>query len=586
MTHAETLLLQDEEDDFFGSPSKQRPGPSVNEPQDNDEALWDDAALPSDASDLSSSLAAAHGKTLTQPHFEEPHFKVESVPDALTPPARPGQQQGLQLPQSVTHQQPAAQQYSSPPSDTFPAHTHHTSAPALTAPAPQATFQPLPPSSQHPPFSQSSASPQFFSPAQLSSQPQSHQLPTWPHTHHQVSQPQPPPLVIPAQGPQTHWPEVHAELSQPRLPQHSSTALPVHSLAVKTQTVASPLSPGPLQPTSGHHAQWPYAPANPASSAGQVQTQSVWHQQVGDEDPAHLFAQSHQQSHSSPPDPAAEQDDVAEQDLWAQQAQHGHDQQVVWAQQAQHAQHDHGHQGVWAQQAQQAQQTQHDQGQQDVWAQQTQHDQGQQDAWAQQAQQAQLGPGQQNVYPMQGQHDVDQQALWAQQAQHGHDQQSLWAPQPGAQQSRPALWAHRTAAPARHTPQQLHPQHQHPAQVSSPFAASPQSAQLFTPFAAAQTPAQPPFASSLPLPQPAFASARPPSQPPYAAAFNNPWNVTAVAPGTAAVVDERMPDEDVGHRSLDGRPPCALLAFGFAGKLYLWQPTPAQGILQLVDLLA
>ena len=359
--------MQDEEDDFFGSPSQQGPGPSA-ERQDSDEAFWDDAASHSNGPGLSNHLAEGPGNTLTQPHFEEPHSKAESYPAAVM---------------QSSQQQPGAQQHSSPPSDTaqMPARQDHASVSALTLSAQHTMVQPPPFDSQHQvyPFSQSSASPQFLSPAQLPSQPQSNQLPMWPHIHHQVSQVPQPRSVKPTQGPETQWSEADAEPSPPWLPPHSPTALPAHSLAVKTQAVASPLSPEPLQPTSGSHAQWP------GVRAGQVPAQSVW--QTHDANPADPFAQMQQQSQASPPDSAAAQDDsqwlqsdTPQQDLWTQQAQHELDQQHLWPQQAQ-------------------------------------HDHSQQDVMAQHAQQLQLGPDQQHVYALQGQPDVSEQALWAQQAQ-------------------------------------------------------------------------------------------------------------------------------------------------------------------------
>lgn len=63
------------------------------------------------------------------------------------------------------------------------------------------------------------------------------------------------------------------------------------------------------------------------------------------------------------------------------------------------------------------------------------------------------------------------------------------------------------------------------------------------------------------------------------AATANPWDTSRGEEAPAAVLGGDNGGLDPGYRSLEGRPAVALLAFGFAGKVYCWQPTASPGVL-------
>ena len=59
----------------------------------------------------------------------------------------------------------------------------------------------------------------------------------------------------------------------------------------------------------------------------------------------------------------------------------------------------------------------------------------------------------------------------------------------------------------------------------------------------------------------------------------NPWDLSRGSEAPAAVLSGANGGLDSGYRSSDGRPAAALLVFGFAGKVYCWQPTASPGAL-------
>lgn len=61
------------------------------------------------------------------------------------------------------------------------------------------------------------------------------------------------------------------------------------------------------------------------------------------------------------------------------------------------------------------------------------------------------------------------------------------------------------------------------------------------------------------------------------AAAANPWNTSRGSEAPAAALGGDNGGLDSGYRSTDGRPAVALLVFGFAGKVYSWQPTASPG---------
>lgn len=531
------LCTQDEDDDFFGAPTDQSAAPFAVQPA-HAKGSWETASVLgtfSEGTDMQGPFGSStfpHQQTQLQPRLDVP-----------SSPA-PTQALATDMPSQTEHaqQDPAAMWAGS----TGQTRTFQNQQQSLhMSSAGQALFMPSqPPSSEIQGFSslqppQHAAQPQLVNPAQQPAQAQPGQ-PMWPPAHASVSQPQLLPqtqrsqpypvasLTNASHAMQTGWPLTHASISQPHFvqpgqaipaaaPGISPTALPSHSLAVKTQVVSSPLSPGPLQPAD-EQPYWGQAGAE-SSTMGFSQHQ---HAETGYE------AGQYDQSATWP---KAEGDQAYMQDF-------GYDQQEYAAQSSQAAQDS------------------------SEWLEPYAGDASQQDLWAQQAQHA----APQTAF-QQGTYDGDalQQDLWAEQAQHtgpqAASQQGLFGgPAPAAPHVFP-----QQPRPQHFQPQMFRP-HATPTASSSPFAPSPGSAQLYTPFAAPYPQAQAPFPAAYPPTQTPFAAATP-----SGAEMWNPMH------GSAAVISDQYLDQNSANRSPDGQPSCALLSFGFAGKLYLWQPQRLQG---------
>ena len=517
-------LLQDDDDDFFGAPTDQETHPLATQPS-HAEGFWKPHLVPQ-TFDEAPAMQEPFGSS-TLPHH---HTQLQPNSDAQ-PSLAPSQTPATYLPsQTELEQHAPAAVWAGVTGQMETLQNQQQSLYMSTAG--QAMFMPhQPPSSESQGFSslqppQQAAQPQLFNPAQQSTQAQPGQ-PMWPPAHASVSQPQLQPhtqlsqpypaasLTNPSQAMPTGWPLTDTHLSQasfvqpdqatqPPKPGISPTALPSHSLAVRTQAVSSPLSPGPLQPVA-QQPYWGYAgtgsstmafgqPAEAGYEAEQYDQSAAWPEAEVDEAYTQDFAYDQQGDESGP-----YAVDASQQDLWAQQAQHAAPQTA----------------------------------------------------------------------PQQGPHagDAFQQDLWAQHAQHA-------APQAASQHG---LFGVRAPIAPHIFPHQPHPQPFQPqifrphtthrqTTSSSPFAPSPGSAQLYTPFAATHPQAQAPFPA-----------AYPPTQTPFAAATTSGAEMWNPMHGSAAVMGNQYLDQDCAHRSPDGRPACALLSFGFAGKLYLWQPqgTPA-----------